>query len=769
MLENLTETFLLIHMQDLLEELNLQQREAVMTTEGPLLILAGAGSGKTRVITYRITNLMDRMGVPPESILAVTFTNKAADQMKQRVAKSMQHEVTGRPQISTFHSFCVRVLRREIHALGYSKNFSIYDEDAQLAAVKTCIRELGLEDQFNSPRSALSRISYAKNRGLKPETLYKSAVTQGAERLASVFHLYNRKLRQGEALDFDDLLLKTVELFEMLPEVCTAYNQRLKYLLVDEFQDTNRLQYSLIRQLTRLHQNLCAVGDEDQSIYRWRGAALENILNFEEDYHGARIIRLEQNYRSTQRILDAASAVVSHNRARKGKQLYAVRPGGHPVGFYEAPNGEEEGFFVARKITELRREDISATVGVLYRTNAQSRVLEEAMRRFGIDYHVVGGTSFYDRAEVKNILAYARLANNPKDSAALARIINVPPRGLGKVTLTHLEAITRQSDVTLADIIEKGSFERTRPPDSSMNGEEPFGESARISSRSLLALRSFRELLLALREELERLSLPEFFRAILSRTGYLRMLEAEGTPESQGRVENLEELVNAASEGELRDETLTQFLDHAALLAAPDQYKEKSTVALMTLHTAKGLEFSQVFLVGLEERLLPHSMSMDEEEELEEERRLCYVGMTRAKDRLYLTRARRRRSYGNEFYIETEPSRFLMEIPSEILERLSPAESFGQPRNIWRGSVNSREEVERFIRGRSPRPKFPAGRKPVSASHWPEGTRVRHPKYGRGTILNCEGNGEDSKLTIHFHKQGVIKKIMEKYISLEHL
>ena len=763
-------------MQDLLAELNPQQREAVTATEGPLLILAGAGSGKTRVITYRITYLMNRMGVPPQSILAVTFTNKAADQMKQRVAKSMQREATGWPHISTFHSFCVRVLRREIHALGYSKNFSIYDEDAQLAAVKSSIRELGLEDQFTSSRSVLSRISYAKNRGLTPEALYKSAVTPGAERLASVFHLYNQKLRQGEALDFDDLLLKTVALFETFPAVCEAYNQRFQYLLVDEFQDTNRLQYSLIRQLTRLHQNLCAVGDEDQSIYRWRGAELENILNFEEDYPEARIIRLEQNYRSTQRILDTASAVVSHNRARKGKQLYAVRPGGHAVGFYEAPDSEEEGVFVARKIAELRREDSSATVGVLYRTNAQSRVLEEAMRRFGIDYHVVGGTSFYDRAEVKDTLAYARLANNPKDSVALARIINMPPRGLGKVTLTHLGAIARQLGMTPAEVIEKGHFEPTRPPDFSTNGEDSFGEPARLSARSLLALRSFRELLGTLRAELERLSLAKFLRAILSRTGYLRMLEEEGTPESQGRMENLEELVNAASEGELRDETLTQFLDHAALLAAPDQYDEKSSVALMTLHSAKGLEFSQVFLVGLEERLLPHSMSMDEEAEIEEERRLCYVGMTRAKDRLYLTRARRRRSYGNEFHVETEPSRFLREIPSEIIEWMSPAESFRRPRNTWQGSLNSREQVERFIRGRSRRPKFPAGgtpaattrnRNPVSTSRWAEGTQVCHPKYGKGTILHCEGNGEDAKLTIHFHKQGVKKKIMEKYVSWE--
>ena len=762
-------------MRDLLENLNPQQREAVTTTEGPLLILAGAGSGKTRAITYRIAYLMNQLAVGPESILAVTFTNKAADQMKQRVAKLIGHDMAAQPHVSTFHSFCVRVLRREIGGLGISRNFSIYDTDAQLATIKACIRELGLGDQVPSPRAALARISYAKNRGFSPESIYNQWASPGNERVAAMFARYTEKLRRADALDFDDLLLKTVELFDQLPEVREAYNRRFRYLLVDEFQDTNRLQYSLIRHLTRLHRNLCAVGDEDQSIYRWRGAEVENILNFEEDFPGARVIRLEQNYRSTQTILDAAIAVVSHNRARKGKNLYAVKTGGRQVGFFEASTGEEEAHFVARQIAQGQAENAGQTVGVLYRTNAQSRLLEEAMRRVGADYRLVGGISFYDRAEVKDVLAYARLANNPNDSASLARIINMPARGLGKLSLQRMEASARSADLTFTEAIRKGQFSgkwKAADPSKDVASEDP---TRGLSPRSLQAVETFRKLLESLRADLERSSLAEFFRLILSRTGYLSMLEKEETPESQARAENLQELANAAAEADERGEPLTDFLDHAALLADPDQYDEKAQVTLMTLHSAKGLEFSQVFLVGMEEGLLPHGMSLDEEAELEEERRLCYVGMTRAEDRLCLSRALFRRSYAYESSNETRPSRFLAEIPPDIIEPIVDEASIERPRTTWQGSINSSRDIEKFLHRRGRSLKLPTRRSSARSSgsgsggavgQWAQGTRVRHPKFGLGTVVDCEGEGEEAKLTIHFRSRGV-KKIMEKYVALE--
>ncbi|MCZ6515482.1 MAG: UvrD-helicase domain-containing protein [Acidobacteria bacterium] len=759
-------------MQDLLTELNSQQQEAVTATEGPLLILAGAGSGKTRVITFRIAYLIEQLQVAPENILAVTFTNKAADQMKDRVAKLLGRDNPapshGSPHLSTFHSFCVRVLRRDISRLGISRNFTIYDDDAQQATVKICTRELGLEDQFSSPRAALSRISAAKNRGLTAEALYAGATNPIAERLASLFELYNRKLRQAQALDFDDLLLKAVELFESAPDVRDTYNQRFRYLLVDEFQDTNRLQYDLIRHLTRQHRNLCVVGDEDQSIYRWRGADIQNILNFEQDFPQARLIRLEQNYRSTQLILDAATAVVSHNRARKGKVLQAVRSGGQPVGFFEAYDGEEEAIYVAQSISQLQQAEPDSsstmTVGVLYRTNAQSRLLEEALRRAEVGYNVVGGVSFYDRAEVKDVLAYARLTMNPSDTASLMRIINTPARGFGKKTLEILEEGARQAGLTTAQAFAKRLYDRNSLP--------------QLSASKLLAVEAFQNLLTELGAGSEQSALGNFFNQVLDRTGYLQMLRKDGTPESLGRGENLEELVNAASEAENRGESLAEFLDHAALVSDTDKYRENSRVALMTLHSAKGLEFSQVFLVGLEEGLLPHAMSIDEEADLEEERRLCYVGMTRAKDRLIITRANRRRTYAS--YADTVPSRFLAEMPPEVFETVPSApEPIEKPRTAWQGSLNSPAAVEKYFRSRGGAVKPGTRRKSASAGtgsrrrssgrasgRWSPGTEVRHPKFGLGTIMDCEEEGNNIKLTIRFPRLGV-KKIMEKFVSLE--
>jgi DNA helicase-2/ATP-dependent DNA helicase PcrA len=742
-------------MSNLLDQLNPQQRAAVEQTEGPLLILAGAGSGKTRVITYRIAYLIEAKGVPPESILAVTFTNKAADQMKERVAKLLGGRVElrpGAPHLSTFHSFCVSVLRRHIERLGYSRDFSIYDEDDQQRVMKTCIQELGLSEQVASPRSVLSQISYAKNRGITPEEMYEKAMVTGMEKVASLFERYEQKLRQANALDFDDLLLKTVDLFYEAPEVCEAYNRRFHYVLVDEYQDTNRTQYDLIRQLTLLDQNLCVVGDEDQSIYRWRGADIQNILSFERDYPQARIFRLERNYRSTQTILDAATAVVSRNVARKGKKLWTDRAGGEHIGLYEAWDNEQEAEFVVGEIARGLPQDAEGSFAVLYRTNAQSRVLEEALRRQGIDYRLVGGFSFYARAEVRDALAYARLASNPRDSAAFLRIVNTPPRGIGDATLGALQATARGQRLTLWEALEQELAAR------------------RLPARALKALEGFHALLKDLIDDRKRLRMGQFFKGILDRTRYVEILRQENLPESQDRIENLQELVNAAAEAEERGITLAEFLDHAALVSDADDYDERARVTLMTLHSAKGLEFDVVFLVGMEEGLFPHKLSLNDEAGLEEERRLCYVGMTRARNRLLLSWARQRRAYGRDSFEGSRRSRFLDEVPRELLESLGGNAFAAKARTTWENAVNSVAGAEQFLRehGRQRSGQVGFGRRGARrrSARWELGSKVRHPEFGVGTVLDCEEDGEETKLTVSFPGYGR-KKLIERYAGLE--
>ncbi|MGA2476754.1 MAG: UvrD-helicase domain-containing protein [Terriglobia bacterium] len=739
-------------MSNLLDQLNPQQRAAVEETEGPLLILAGAGSGKTRVIAYRVAYLIEARQVPPENILAVTFTNKAADQMKERVGKLLAGQLKlrpGAPHVSTFHSFCVSVLRRHIERLGYSRDFTIYDDDDQLRVLKACIQELGLSEQITSPRSTLAKISYAKNRGHSPEELYSQAASPEMEKLASLYERYESKLRRANALDFDDLLLKTVDLLYNSSQVCEMYNQHFRYIQVDEYQDTNRIQYQLIRQLTLLQQNLCVVGDEDQSIYRWRGADIENILNFEKDYPRAKVIRLEQNYRSTQVILDAAGAVVSRNLARIGKTLRTDRSSGEKLRLFEARSADEEAEFVAGEVARTVAEPGDGSVAVLYRTNAQSRVLEEGLRRRGISYRLVGGFSFYARAEIKDALAYARLANNLSDDAAFGRIVNTPPRGIGDTTLGALAESARQSRLSLWEALEHELFQK------------------RLPARARSALEGFHALVKELVGDRQSLLLGEFFKRILERTRYLQLLKQENQPASEDRIENLQELVNAATEAEEQGVTLAEFLDHAALVSDADDYDEHSRVTLMTLHSAKGLEFETVFLVGMEEGLFPHQFSLDDPAGIEEERRLCYVGMTRAKDRLTLSWARQRRSFARESYEETKSSRFLREIPGELLEPFSSAGLGWKPRTSWDNAVNSVSSVERFLerRGMHGAPAASRARSPAGL-RWRIGSKVRHAKFGVGTILGAEGEGEDTKLTVSFPDYGQ-KKFMAEYATLE--
>jgi DNA helicase-2/ATP-dependent DNA helicase PcrA len=735
---------------NLLDDLNAQQREAVLATDGPVLVLAGAGSGKTRVITYRAAWLIGQ-GTPAEALLAVTFTNKAAGEMKERVARLLARTggSPGEPWISTFHSFCARLLRREAPRLGLRRDFAIYDEDDQVAAVKLALKQLGRDDRGVAPRTILSLISHAKNHSHGPEEMAAEAFDETGRVASQAFRIYQGILRSSGALDFDDLLLRAVELLAEHPDCRQAWSQRFRYLQVDEYQDTNRVQYDLVRLLAGEQKNLCVVGDEDQSIYSWRGADVGNILRFAEDFPGARVIRLEENYRSTQNILDAAGAVVAKNARRLGKTLRATRGGGRNLRFFEARDAAGEAAFVAEEIFNFLRNDSGNRIAVLYRTNFQSRAMEEAMRRASVRYRVVGGFSFYQRAEVKDVLAYARLAIHPADDISLLRVLNTPPRGIGAKTADALRQRAQERGTSMWAAIEDLIASADRP---------------------VAALRTFHNLVDELSPEREQLSAAEFLRQIVERTGYAEYAEQQDAAEHTSRMENLQELINAVAEGTERGETLEDFLDRAALVSDADDYDERAPVSLMTLHSAKGLEFEHVFLVGMEEGLFPHNRSLGSPEELEEERRLCYVGMTRAKETLTLTRALYRRIYGNDLLESAIPSRFLSEIPGDLMD--TAAGSIG-------GAGDTRRyepDPETMVYDRFPWPRrggAPAWSAKRASSGERKGRinpligiRVRHPTYGIGTIIGVDGEGEDRKLTVSFLDYGT-KKLVERYANLE--
>ena len=765
---------------DFLEGLNPQQREAVTYDGGPLLILAGAGSGKTRVITHRIAYLIETLGVPPSAIVAVTFTNKAAGEMRERVERLLggRHSLAGLV-VSTFHSFCVRLLRRDGQSLadlrpGFARTFTIYDEDDQLAVVKAIYRQDGLDEkQFMQYRAALSRISHAKSHKQAPEDVLRNSKDPKTSRLATVYEHYDARLRQANALDFDDLLLEAVRLLEYDQRVRDYWNRRAAYLLIDEYQDTNRSQYELMRLLSVATQNVCVVGDEDQSIYSWRGADIQNILDFERDYPQARTIRLEQNYRSTKNILESASSLVSRNKQRKGKWLWTDAGEGSLVGLSEAYDGESEALFIADAIERLSRDDPGAAVAVLYRTNFQSRQIEEALRRYGRNYQVVGGLSFYQRAEIKDVLAYLKAAASPQDSVSLLRIVNTPARGIGKSTVEQIERYAVAHELSAWDAILR------------MLDENAF------STRAAVALYEFRKLIEGLREAAASEPVQEVLRRILDRTGYLKMLEADTSPDAEGRVENLNELVNAAIEAAERGEGIAEFLDHAALVSEADTIDDRAQVRLMTVHNAKGLEFPVVFVAGLEEGLFPHIRSLDSEAAMEEERRLCYVAMTRAQKRLVLTWARERRRFGGGMAEPCIPSRFLGEIPRELTERMRGAAPAAREfdlfadrytvretarKNTYTGKTyNSLENISEFFAARGlgknipvpVQPARPAPRAPQPRREkFAVGSTIENPRYGRGTIVRREGDGDDTKLTVSFPGYG-LRKIVQKYAELK--
>src|SRR5437868_307647 len=894
-----------VHNLSFLDELNPQQREAVETTEGPVLILAGAGSGKTRVITYRIAHLIENMNVMPESILAMTFTNKAAAEMGERVEKLVGGLSIAKPVISTFHSFCVRVLRRDIDKLqipsatpgappiGHTKQFVIYDEADQQQVVKGVMRRLGMDDKQVTPRSVLGHISWAKNHMLDPQEVYLHSADPKTERVAHIYEEYRKELRKANALDFDDLLLETVRLLKAVAEVREYYNRRFQYILVDEYQDTNRPQYELMRVLAGAHHNVCAVGDEDQSIYSWRGADIRNILEFEKDFPEAKIVRLEQNYRSTQNILQAASAVVANNLKRKGKNLWTTRQGGAKIGYYEAPDGENEALFAADHISKYLRKagedgESEPRAAVLYRTNFQSRLFEEAMRRYGLKYHVVGGFSFYERAEIKDMISYLKVIHNPDDTISLLRVINTPVRGIGKGTIDTVERLALETGLSLWGAIGEAIKRQLLPPravsslrsfqqliedaramlagtfiermddevmaanpdldtarapspaqspaeiegggdDPAFNPEElgnfsfDFGPSASAPDETATSLDSARD---ENRVDVPHdegadtfpaptVSTADVLKFLIDRTGYIKLLEQEDTPEAYSRIENLRELVNAAMDSRDRAETLDEFLDHAALVADADDYDQRAQITHMSLHAAKGLEFPLVFLSGLEEGLFPHSRTMLVPEDIEEERRLCYVGMTRAMDQLILTRAVYRRRYGTDLPEASVPSRFLEEVPGPLIEEVgtrrsrvgtaaigrpagrSPAALDGESSHYsyededqsasWhagdpsRGNsrpskptvavraYNSIENIAEFFASRGKKftaPKAPPVEEPTGKRGFRPGQRVRHPKYGEGTVYQREGEGEEAKITVQFPRFG-LKKLVEKYAQLE--
>ena len=733
----------------LLDELNQRQREAVLATEGPVLVLAGAGTGKTRVITYRVAHLIE-LGVPSSAILAVTFTNKAAAVMKERIGGLLR--AGGRDAsdvwVSTFHSFCARLLRRESRHLGLPRDFAIYDDDDQTAAVKRALLQLGLPAKDFPPGGLRARISHAKNHGVTPaEMRADAAQARDRERLqvSEIFLAYNGILQKAAALDFDDLLLRAVELLRDHPEVRAAWSSRFQYVMVDEFQDTNSSQEELVRLLAGARGNVCVVGDEDQSIYGWRGARAGNLKRFTEDFPKTRIIRLEENYRSTQVILDAAAAVVRNNSDRLGKNLQGVLGSGERLRFFEAQDSVGEAEFVCGALATFIRSAPGSQVAVLYRTGSQSRSFEEILRRFGIRHRVVGGFSFYERAEVRAALAYVRLLFHPEDDVSLLRVLNMPPRGIGAATVAMLDARAKETGQSLWDVIRSGEF----TPGRRLGG----------------ALRAFQELIEGLRDDCMELPPALLIEKVLDRTGYLGWVEQQDNLEHTARADNLRELSNAMAEATEQGQTLEDLLDHAALMSDSDQYDETASVSLMTLHSAKGLEFDAVFLAGLEEGLLPHGRSLNSLAELEEERRLFYVGMTRAKRFLTLSRAIYRRTYGEDRLRASLPSRFIAEIPGDLIE--AAAGSYSEPGQTRRYEPDP--EYSQDYASRQRRPAYGRARSSPSprASRDPLiGARVRHPKFGLGTIIEIEGEGEGRKLTVSFQDYGP-KKMIERYANLQ--
>jgi DNA helicase II / ATP-dependent DNA helicase PcrA len=733
----------------LINGLNPEQQKAVKATDGPLLLMAGAGSGKTRVLTHRIGYLMVEKGVNPYNILAITFTNKAAREMRDRI-RNMMGGAADEIWISTFHSMCVRILRRDIDRIGFNRNFTILDTTDQQSVIKGILKDKNIDPKKFDPRALLGAISSAKNELLDPEEYAKQAGGYFDQVVSDVYTEYQKRLRKNQALDFDDLIMMTIHLFTRVPEVLEYYQRKFQYIHVDEYQDTNRAQYMLVKMMAARFKNLCVVGDSDQSIYRWRGADIANILSFEKDYPNASVILLEQNYRSTKRILLAANKVIENNMNRKAKNLWTENAEGNKICYYRADSEQGEAQFVIGKIKEMvdsGKRKVS-DIAILYRTNAQSRVMEEALLKSNIEYAIVGGIKFYDRKEIKDILGYLRLIANPDDDISLQRVINVPKRGVGSSSLDKIAEFAASHDISMFEAI---------------NSIELLGLSPKITK----ACREFRDLINGYSQMQEFLSVTELVEEVLEKSGYREMLKAEKTIESQSRLENLEELLSVTKNFEEvnEDKSLVGFLTDLALVADIDKLdddgKPAESIVLMTLHSAKGLEFPVVFLIGLEEGVFPHSRSLMEEAEMEEERRLAYVGITRAEQDLYITNAQMRTLFGRTSM--NAASRFIKEIPDDLIEPFQKPSRMGTSGGLASPSLSRQTATG---------PRNPVVRPTLQSTGgdgigWNVGDKAEHGKWGIGTVVSVKGEGEGKELDIAFPKPVGIKRLLAKFAPIK--
>lgn len=734
---------------DYLNGLNDRQREAVLHTDGSLLILAGAGSGKTKVVTHKIAYLIEEKGIFPGNILAITFTNKAAAEMKDRVARTLSDSVENM-WMGTFHSICVRILRRDIDKIGYNRSFTIYDRDDQITLVKECIKERNLNKDTYKESSVLSQISKLKDEIVDPNEFinnnYKDFYLRN---IGELYALYQEKLKQYNALDFDDLIIKTVELLRNDPTVLDYYQRRFKYVFVDEYQDTNKVQYELVKLLSDKYRNICVVGDPDQSIYSWRNADITNILNFEKDFKGATTIMLEQNYRSTQKILDLANRVIKNNSERKDKNLWTDNQEGEPIRYEEMSDSEDEALFVGSKIDELIKDGFNLSdIAILYRTNAQSRSFEDCFMRKNIPYKIVGGLKFYDRKEIKDIVAYLKVLENPLDNISLKRIINVPKRGIGNATIDKLDEIAlRNNDSIYGVLLSLDSIDE-------------------LNGRAKNSLKPFMDMMSMLMAKKETMGIKDFIEEVINSTGYIKELEKENTIESQTRIDNIKEFVSVAIDFEMRmgESDLEEFLANVALLSDVDKTSDSTNVVtMMTVHSAKGLEFPVVFLVGMEEGLFPITRSLESESELEEERRLCYVAVTRAERLLYITNAKIRTIYGNVNY--TLPSRFIAEMGDGIekREREGLREQLVSVKDLTAKKETFKKET---FMGNS----FTIQAKPKPITDVNQevniGDKVKHKKFGIGTIVQVKDRDNDKELVISFDGQG-LKRLLLSIAPIE--
>lgn len=741
--------------KNLLKGMNKEQQEAVKTTEGPLLIMAGAGSGKTRVLTHRIAYLVIEKQVYPSKILAITFTNKAAREMRERIDGLLGNGTGERMWVSTFHSMCVRILRREIDRIGFNKNFSILDTSDQLTVIKGILKELNIDPKRYDPRSMLNAISSAKNECVDVKD-YQAQVNESnpyERTVAQVYENYQKRLRKNQSLDFDDLIMETIRLFEEVPDVLEYYQNRFQYIHVDEYQDTNHSQYRLVQMLAKKFKNICVVGDSDQSIYRWRGADIQNILSFERDYPNAKVIMLEQNYRSSSRILQAANDVIKNNTSRYPKVLRTDNEEGEKISVFRSYDEKQEAQYVVKTIQELMEKENRPLddFAILYRTNAQSRVMEEMLVKSNMNYTIVGGTKFYDRKEIKDLLAYLRLIANNDDDLSLARIINEPKRSIGATSFERMAQFAIDQDRSIFDALKEVDF---------------MGLSARATNAAI----AFHTMISNFTQMQEYLSVTELVEAVLDQSGYREMLKNEKTIEAESRLENIDEFltVTKAFENQSDDKSLVAFLTDLALIADIDSLdkedESKGSVVLMTMHSAKGLEFPVVFIIGMEENIFPHSRSLQDEDEMEEERRLCYVGITRAEQRLYLTCAQCRTIFGRSSF--NRPSRFLQEIGTEILEEVSTHQ---HSTNEYHDYSSSNRRTSGYTKLQTHKTIVTSTYQQTGGDHidWKAGDKAFHKKWGTGTVVAVRGESENMELDIAFPSPTGIKRLLAKFAPIE--